>query len=44
MEKEFEVKGMPTFVLWKEGKEITRFLGARKEKELEDKIQELCDG
>ncbi|OIV91832.1 hypothetical protein TanjilG_17824 [Lupinus angustifolius] len=36
--KEFEVQAMPTFVLLKEGKEIDRVIGAKKD-ELEIKIK-----
>ncbi|KAG4925777.1 hypothetical protein JHK87_051317 [Glycine soja] len=38
--KEFKVEAMPTFVLWKEGKEVERVVGAKKE-ELEKKIKQL---
>ena len=38
--KEFKVEAMPTFVLWKEGKEVERFVGANKV-ELEKKIKQL---
>lgn len=37
MAKEFNVTGMPTFVLVKNGKEIERIVGARKD-ELEKKV------
>ncbi|CAA7055350.1 unnamed protein product [Microthlaspi erraticum] len=38
--KEFNVTGMPTFVLVKRGKEVDRIVGARKD-ELEKKISKL---
>lgn len=38
--KEFKVEAMPTFVLWKEGKEVERVVGAKKD-ELEKKIKQL---
>ncbi|XP_028213323.1 thioredoxin H-type-like isoform X1 [Glycine soja] len=36
--KEFKVEAMPTFVLWKEGKEVERVVGANKD-ELQNKIK-----
>ncbi|KAG5095888.1 hypothetical protein JHK84_051476 [Glycine max] len=38
--EEYEVRAMPTFVAWKEGKEVERFVGANKV-ELEKKIKQL---
>ncbi|XP_010450751.1 PREDICTED: thioredoxin H2-like [Camelina sativa] len=38
--KEFNVTGMPTFVLIKKGKEIERIIGAKKD-ELESKVSKL---
>ncbi|KAG4388795.1 hypothetical protein JHK82_026041 [Glycine max] len=36
--KEFKVEAMPTFVLWKKGKEVDRVVGAEKD-ELKNKIE-----
>lgn len=36
--KEFKVEAMPTFVWWKEGKEVERVVGANKD-ELQNKIK-----
>ncbi|RZB93622.1 Thioredoxin H2 [Glycine soja] len=36
--KEFNVEAMPTFVLWKKGKEVDRVVGAEKD-ELKNKIE-----
>ncbi|KAG4922630.1 hypothetical protein JHK82_051604 [Glycine max] len=36
--QEFQVQAMPTFVLWKKGKEVDKVVGAKKD-ELEKKIE-----
>jgi len=38
MAKSFELKSVPTFVLFKDGKEINRIVGTKTKKELEDFI------
>ncbi|XP_028806431.1 thioredoxin H2 isoform X1 [Neltuma alba] len=38
--REFQVQAMPTFVLWKKGKEMDRVVGAKKD-ELEKKVEKL---
>lgn len=38
MAQEFQVQAMPTFVLWKKGKEVDKVVGAKKD-ELEKKIE-----
>ena len=38
MAQEFGVQGMPTFVLLKQGKEVDRVVGAKKD-ELEKKVE-----
>ncbi|KAI9119336.1 hypothetical protein K1719_010011 [Acacia pycnantha] len=38
--REFQVQAMPTFVLWKKGKEMDRVIGAKKD-ELEKKVEKL---
>ena len=38
MAQEFQVQAMPTFVLWKKGKDVDKVVGAKKD-ELEKKIE-----
>ncbi|GBE20594.1 MAG TPA: thioredoxin [Candidatus Pacearchaeota archaeon] len=38
--QKFSISAFPTFVLFKEGKEVNRFIGAMSEDEFEEKLRE----
>jgi thioredoxin 1 len=39
--KKFTIMSIPTFIIFKDGKEVDRFIGGRSKKELEQKLSEV---